>query len=105
MDLTVTLSRNGFTVTALESAAVLDDAYRMLAGDPQAIIVALTGEECAEDIAQFGAAAAGRAIFLAPKHRAAYAGNTHSPLLSADAPSALIVATLVALLAGRGVKA
>jgi hypothetical protein len=102
IDLTVTLSRNGFAVTAIASSSLLDDARRALAGEPHAVVVALTGAEDAVATAQFATAAGGRAIFLAP--RDSHAGYERlSNLLAADTSKALIVATLIALIAGRGV--
>jgi len=92
-DLAVTLSGNGFAVTAIESSSVLDDAMRAAAGDPHAVIVALTGAEDARAVAHLTASAGGRAIFLTPD----------DPASAFDTSGALIVATLIALLAARGV--
>jgi len=103
LDLTVTLSRNRFAVTAFESSSVLDDAQRALAGDPHAVIVGLTGEEHAGSVARFALAAGGRAIFLAPGDTDGDERRRPSTSLAADTSSALIVATLIALLAARGV--
>lgn len=103
LDLTVTLSGNGFSVTAIESSSVLEDAQRALAGDPHAVIVALTGHEDAGSIERFATEAGGRAIFMAAGEMHAAEPDRESTVLAAGTSGALIVATLIALLAARGV--
>jgi hypothetical protein len=108
MTLTVALSSAPYEITASEPLDTLEGARKLIKHEPAAMIVALPGDELVSDIRELLSASDRTAfLFLVPDMppRAALARlvNQHgSAILSPDEPTVVVIATLFALLAGRG---
>jgi hypothetical protein len=107
MTLAVALSDAPYEVTASEPADTLETARRLARHEPAAMIVALRGNELISDLRELLSVSDQTAfLFLIPEmppHAAlARIMNAHgAAILCADAPTIVIVATVVALLASR----
>jgi DNA-binding NarL/FixJ family response regulator len=109
MGLTVALARNGFNVTATESTCALQGMRAAARTGPAAIVVALVGDEDFRELAGISSSQPRtKFLFLAPRackaetlaslarwHAVTVANNEDS--------SAVVVATLIALLAREAI--
>ena len=105
MELAMPLAAMGYNVVAIDSIDAMPSAERVLRRRPKVLVLALDGsEEVAKIEALMESAAVTKVLLLVPQTMTAaaltgIARTYRAAILGADEPTAIVVATLVALVA------